>query len=202
MSRQRKWLTILLVVIVYVPLIHNALLGQPAFIPWRMNEFWRFTDLFPYATAVWPVNQVFVQGADDEWRQVPQTPLFQHNLFGRMTRLDMLHLMLSPGRADDATTLEVKRGIFARVCHAFAAAHDAEDGEAAAVLRAEGYPPIPRPVRAVRLVTVWLPVVDEPIAPVVVLASCRLLRHEPGHPIRVPDTPCTAGAVRALACRA
>ena len=163
MSRQRKWLTILLVVIVYVPLIHNALLGQPAFIPWRMNEFWRFTDqIFPYATAVWPVNQVFVQGADDEWRQVPQTPLFQHNLFGRMTRLDMLHLMLSPGRADDATTLEVKRGIFARVCHAFAAAHDAEDGEAAAVLRAEGYPPIPRPVRAVRLVTVWLPVVDEP----------------------------------------
>lgn len=156
-----KRLALLFAAVIYIPLIHNALLGEPGFIPWQINEFWRIAELFPYRTTAWPVNQVFVQGADEEWRQVPQAPLFRHSLFGRMTRLDMLHLKLGPRRTDDATTLELKRGIFARVCHAFAAAHDAEDGEAAAVLRAEGYAPIPRPVRAVRLVTVWLPVVFE-----------------------------------------
>ncbi len=157
-SSQGKRLAILLAVVVYLPLIHNALFGPPAFVPWRINEFWRFTELFPYRTVVWPVHQVFVQGADGEWRQVPQAPLFRHNLFGRMTRMDMLQLMLGFRRTDDPTTLELKKSVFAKVCHAFAEAHDADNGEAAAVLVAEGYRPMSKPVSAVRLATVWLPV--------------------------------------------
>jgi hypothetical protein len=155
---QAKRSAILLAVIVYVPLVHNALLGPPAFIPWQINEFWRITQIFPYRTSVWPVNLVYVQGADEEWRQVSQAPVFRHTLFGQMTRMDMLLLMLRPHRTEDATTLELKKRVFAGVCGAFVEAHGVEDGEAAAVLQAEGYPPIARPVRAARLVTVWLPV--------------------------------------------
>ena len=157
-SSRGKRLAILLAVVVYLPMIHNSLFGPPAFVPWRINEFWRFTELFPYRTLVWPVHQVFVQGADGEWRQVPQAPLFRHHLFGRMTRMDMLQLMLRFRRTDDPTTLKLKKSVFAKVCHAFAEAHDADNGEAAAVLVAEGHRPIPKPVSAVRLTTVWLPV--------------------------------------------
>ena len=137
-SSRGKRLAILLAVVVYLPMIHNSLFGPPAFVPWRINEFWRFTELFPYRTLVWPVHQVFVQGADGEWRQVPQAPLFRHHLFGRMTRMDMLQLMLRFRRTDDPTTLKLKKSVFAKVCHAFAEAHDADNGEAAAVLVAEG----------------------------------------------------------------
>ena len=156
-----KVLALVLAALVYIPLFHNAVLGSPPFVPWRINEFWRITQLFPRRTMVWPVHQVFVAGPDGVWQQVPQTPVFRHNLFGRMTRMDMLQLMVGFRRTDDPLTRDMKNRIFTKVCRAFAKAYDNRNGEAARMLTAEGYGPIPTPVSAVRLVTVWLPVAFE-----------------------------------------
>ncbi len=95
MSRVHKTLALLLAAVLCLPLAYAVVTERrPPWLSWRMHEFWRINELFTRPARQWPRHEVVLENAHGERFAVRPDPVFRHRLYGAMTRLDRLLLVL------------------------------------------------------------------------------------------------------------
>jgi hypothetical protein len=134
MPSWQKCLSLAWAAFILVPLIVTGITGEgPRWIPWRLHGFWNYTSLFSHKVDEWPSYHVQVQTADGRWQEVPHGPPFNHRLFGKMTRLDLVCMNFSfindPDEPDDTETAGQKRLVLRQVCEAIGEAHNKGNSE-------------------------------------------------------------------------
>ncbi len=162
-SWREKSLALALAAVIFLPFAYASLIGQlPEQIPWQLHGFWEFSSLFSHRLRSWPSNHVLVKDSSGRWREVPHGPPFHHNLYGRMTRLDLLIMNFvmrnGPNEWDDPETSKQKRMVLEKVCRAYRECYDHPEAAGAADTSAN---PIKSPIQAVRLLRVWRPVSND-----------------------------------------
>lgn len=139
---QKKSLLLILAAIIFHPLVYTSALGRdPAWLPWRLYEFWRIPQLFTRRVASWPRYHVRVRDASGTWHELPHGQPVEHETYGRMTRLDHVLMMLDFS-THDPELLNIRRHALEKICR---------DLAASARLDMQGAP-ITHPVAAVQLV--------------------------------------------------
>jgi len=145
LSPAQKLATLLVTAIALVPMVWSGLLGDPQWLPLPLRHLWTFTHLFPAKPASWRSFHVQIQGADGAWQEVPHGPPFEHETFGRMTRLQLMLLyMTQPVPPSDREAIRQRDQILDKLLRDVSKAHQQTGFEAA--------PAIERPVRAIRFV--------------------------------------------------
>lgn len=118
MSRARKACTLLLTVTLCLPLAYAILTDhRPPWLPWRIHEFWRIHELFTRPARQWPRHEVLIETTGGQTRPASPDPVFRHRLYGVMTRLDRLLLVLD---AVQAPAIPERDRIYERLGQAYA----------------------------------------------------------------------------------
>lgn len=159
----KKLLCLLLFAFVLVPFVSAGFYDRvPSAIPWQLRNLWRFSALFSRPIEAWLSTHVFVEDREGRWVEIPLGPPFNHDIWGGMTRFDlMLNYLVRSGVEQDPEARGQRERILQRIARVYLDLYQDPDND----LTSRDGEPIARPIRGVRFIRHPRPVVLDGVPP-------------------------------------